>query len=299
MFHHKIQPVDSLDNLKDRVDRLLQTKLKRSTMSAQLSLDLKNYLEKNHKNSQLQQTPADFLEYLSSSTTNINLYLFGGILRDLALLGQRGFASDIDIVIDGDWHSCLHNLVAMGAQRNKFGGFRLYVSGWPIDIWSARETWAIRQGLVEYTSIESLTKTTILNWDAILMNWQTRKFICQETYLNTLKERQMDIVLRQNPNPLGAAVRVFRHLCSKDAKSITQGTAEYLADSAEKYSLPNLINYEIRSHGNTQIEPAIYKFFRKIKEFEHLEISERFEIASFFLRRDGETLSFHQLDLNL
>lgn len=296
MFPYKIQPVDSFQKLKDRVDRFFKENLRHSTPSAQLSLDLSHSHNKQKVQRQPHKTPADFLNFISESSPSSNIFLFGGALRDLAIFGKRGFHSDIDIVVDGDWINCTNYIQTLGARKNKFGGFRLEVAGWPIDIWNAKETWAISQGLVQYTNIASLTRTTILNWDAILMDWKTRNIICQDNYLDALRERQMDIVLLQNPNPLGATVRVFRHLCSKDAKSITQATAEYLANSTKDYTLNQLREHELLSHGNIAIETAIYKLFERLKSLEEFEIRERFEKASKSLEKDGITLSSQQLE---
>ena len=69
--------------------------------------------------------------------------------------------------------------------------------------------------------IASLTETTVLNWDAILMNWRNRTFVCRNDYLSSLRTRVLDVVLQQNPNPLAMAVRVFRHLSIKDARQVT------------------------------------------------------------------------------
>lgn len=296
----KTKPVDSLENLKDRVNRLFKKKPRRSNLGAQLLLTLeKPPLENKFRNHPTYSSPAQLLNFISESLPNSELYLFGGVLRDLALFGKRGFKSDIDIVVDGDWKNCSEYIQSLGATKNKFGGFRLDISGWPVDIWHAKETWAIAQGLVQYKDIRSLTKTTILNWDAILMDWKTKKIICPENYLEALRERQMDIVLQQNPNPLGAAVRVFRHLCSKDAKSITQTTAEYLAQSTEKYTYSQIKEHELSSYGNTEIEIAIYSLFKKFKEFENLEIREKFERSSRTLKMNGTSLSFQQLKLGL
>lgn len=299
MFHSEIRPVESLENLKTRVDRLLKEKPRRSTASAQLSLDLKNTQAKIKTHANQHTNPAEFLNFISDTLPNSGIYLFGGLLRDLALFGKKGFHSDIDIVFEGDWDSCIGHLENLNAQRNKFGGYRLEISGWPIDIWHAQETWAIREGFVQYKNIASLTKTTILNWDAILMNWRTRKIICQDNYLEKLRERRMEIVLQQNPNPLGATVRILRHLCLKDAKSITEATAEYLANKTEIYTLSQLKNYELLSYGNTAIEEAIYSLFQRLKLFENLETREKFNKAIRSLEKDGAYLSSQQLKLDL
>ena len=68
------------------------------------------------------------------------------------------------------------------------------------------------------------------------MNWRYRTFVHADSYLDEINSRVLDVVLEENPNPLGMAVRVFRHLCQANARKITQSAAEYLAHCADTYS---------------------------------------------------------------
>ena len=206
----------------------------------------------------------EFLGYLCDAVPAGELYLFGGVLRDLAMSGRKGFDSDFDLVVEGDWSHLIKYLERLGASRNRFGGYRLYVERWPIDIWAARETWAIREGFIRYRSIESLTKTTILNWDAILLNWRTREMIYRPDYFFEIKQHLMDVVLTENPNPLGAAVRAFRHLCSKDAEKLTVAAARYLAGAAKRHSPESIIRTEIASYRSRVIDPMVLRFFEEL-----------------------------------
>ncbi|UZE12323.1 nucleotidyltransferase domain-containing protein [Pseudomonas sp. B21-053] len=291
----KKKPVASFDKLNSRVRSLFKSPNKKVRSGAQLKLNFKNLTPEKYR-APLRNEVAEFITHVSNSLAYGDIYLFGGVLRDLALLGRGGFNSDIDLVVDGDWNGCAKILLAYGARKNKFGGYRLDISGWPIDIWSAKETWAIKQGLVEYKDISSLTNTTVLNWDAILMNWRTGEFICRENYLDELKERMMDIVLIDNPNPVGMMVRVLRHLCTKDAKSITPAVAEYLANCSNQYTFEEIQHSEFASYGSTVIEPAIYRFFEKLKQLEKLDMRTRFKTASEVLAQEGAALSFQQLE---
>ena len=128
------------------------------------------------------------------------------------------------------------------------------------------------------------------------MNWRTGEFIYRKGYLDELKDRIMDIVLIDNPNPIGMMVRVFRHLCTKDAKSITPAVAEYLANCSNKYSFEDIQSSELASYGNSVIEPSIYRFFEKLKQYENLDMRTRFRTASEVLAREGATLSSQQLE---
>ena len=206
----------------------------------------------------------NFLDYLCDTLPAGELYLFGGVLRDLAMFGRKGFVSDFDLVVEGDWAHLTKYLERLGASRNRFGGYRLYVEKWPMDIWAARETWAIREGFVQYRGIESLTKTTILNWDAILLNWRSRELVCRPDYFHEIQQHLMDVVLTENPNPLGAAVRAFRHLCSKDAEKLTVAAARYLAGAAKRHSPESIVRAEVASYRSRVIDPAVLRFFEQL-----------------------------------
>ena len=204
------------------------------------------------------------------------LYLFGGILRELALFGRKGFASDIDLVVEGDWSNVMQYLRELGVTQNRFGGFRLSIDNWPIDLWQARETWAIRKGFVQYNGIQSLTRTTILNWDAILMDWRSKQIICGEHYFAHIHNQIMDVVLPENPNPLGAAVRAFRQLCMNYAKQLTVRAAQYLGSSVQQYSRTTIIRSEAEHYKHRFIDAQILRFF------EDLDISSESSIRRYF-----------------
>ena len=283
---HKLRPVTSAENLRRRVERLLLSDAKQKEDESQLSLGLQETYRPEDSIRMPTSSIGAFLQFLSDSLPDGDVYLFGGVLRDLALMGSKGFNSDIDIVVEGNWQSCTRYLDRLGARRNKFGGYRLEVAGWEIDIWSAKETWAIKEGIVTYKGIASLTETTVLNWDAVLMNWRTRAFVFKDRYLNEIQERLLDIVLEQNPDPIGMAVRVFRHLCLKDAKSVTEKALEYLADCTSAYTLADLATREIRSYGKSIIEPAMYRYFEHVKANTGLPMGERIALATEITRKE-------------
>lgn len=287
----------SLEVLRSRVRRLFSTsRLARDPRQQELPL---------HFDSSVgiislpQDSLAGFVDFLSAALPQGDIYLFGGVLRDLALFGRRGFNSDVDIVVDGDWVGFARYLERLDAKRNKFGGYRLFAGEWPIDIWNAADTWAVKQGLVPYTGVQSLIATTVLNWDAILMNWRTKRFICGPNYLQDLRSRALDIVLEDNPNPLGMAVRVFRHLSAKDARSVSRSAVSYLERCTRTYSYDQLVGAELASYGNSVIEPVVYRFFALSMRNGEASVDQRFHAAAKELSKRGDGVSWKQLDLSL
>lgn len=205
----------------------------------------------------------EFLDLISQTVPEGDIYIFGGMLRDLTLFGVTGFTSDIDIVVDGDWDLAYPKLMKLGAIKNKFGGLRLCHGKVPIDIWLAKETWAVRNGYVSYGGVASLVETTVINWDAILMNWRTKSFIYRDNYFEDIDNRYIDIVLEYNPNPLGMFVRILRYILLKDARSISFSVAKYLYKSANRYSYEDVREAEFSSYGASCIHKKIYETFKE------------------------------------
>ena len=118
------------------------------------------------------------------------------------------------------------------------------------------------------------------------MNWRTRRFIYRPFYFEQLRARLLDIVLEQNPNPLGMAVRVFRHLCLKDTRQLTTKAAQYLSTCAKKYDFNTIKNQELKSYGNSVIEPAVYRLFEHLSDYESMDTQRGFSLASDVLKRE-------------
>lgn len=283
MLQHKPLPVESEKNLRERLGRLLRTS-KKIIRSKQLSLDLP--VVEMRRVGFPTESVSEFLNFITDAVPNGDVYLFGGVIRDVALFGRKGFNSDIDLVVDGCWKQLVPYLDSIDAKKNKFGGYRLFVAGWPVDIWNAEETWAIKEGLVSYQGVVSLTETTVLNWDAILMNWRTRSFIYRAGYFEDINTRTLDVLLEENPNPLGMAVRVFRHLCMKDAKRLTPKAANYLVRCVRKYSYNEIHDAEIKSYRNVMIPREVYNFFNYIDLSEDKGLQHQFSVASNIMMRE-------------
>ena len=221
-----------------------------------------------------------FLDLISHTVPEGDLYLFGGMLRDFALFGRKGFNSDIDIVVDGNLDLAYSQLERFGALRNKFGGLRFMHGETPIDIWEAKKTWAFQKGYVEYVDIKSMLNTTVLNWDAILMNWRSKVFYHKNDYFRDINKRYMDIVLEYNPNPLGMVVRILRHIVLKDAKRVSYAVCNYLSKALSNYTFEDVKYAEFSSYGDT---------------FIHLKLYSAFKEQSLFVEQDSEGIKVEEV----
>ena len=190
-------------------------------------------------------------------------YLFGGVVRDLALYGSQGLSgreADVDIVCGARGRGAsvfFERLEAKaGVVKNRFGGFRTTTDRWKVDIWPAADTWAFRNGHSKYESIESLLKTTITNWEAVLFRLDGGPLMCKPTYFEEIRSGYLDVVLEDNPNQLGMYVRLVRACIDRPVFCLSDKARGVFRKATERYSFEDLIAYERRHYRRHYIEEA-------------------------------------------
>jgi len=206
-------------------------------------------------------------KFLDAVSEKVDVYIYGGVIRDIALYGVASFKSDIDIVFTGDETALNSVWETYGAEFNNFGGHRLTVDHWQVDIWPAKSTWAFKEGHQRFESIESMLNTTITNWDAILYRWKDGKIICKEDYFKDLANYYLDVVFDKNPNMLGMYTRVIRYCAGKAAaKEVSPRVVRLLRLAFENYSERELLDYEKRSFRDRYLDNAAYERLSKNKD---------------------------------
>jgi predicted nucleotidyltransferase len=174
--------------------------------------------------------------------------LFGGVLRDLCLVGNEGFASDVDIVVKTDrWAEFVRHLEHYKYSKNKYGGYRIQLSKWSIDLWQLEDTWASKHGYVEVKTFEDLCDTTFFDWDAIGYELQSKKIFAKDDYLERISSGILDINLLPNPNPLGNSIKALRYLEKYDAK-LSPRLASYISDVLSELDADEIGEIEKMSH---------------------------------------------------
>jgi len=177
-----------------------------------------------------------------------SIALFGGMLRDLSIVGNKGFNSDIDVVVDSNNVEELGRVLeSFSCSRNKFGGCRLSLSKWNVDIWLLETTWAFKLGHVHGGSFSDLCKTTFFDWDAIVYEVNSEKITAIDGYVERINSGVLDINLEINPNPIGNIVKAFRYQQKYDA-SFSNRLARYIVKYLNDMNAEQLARYENASH---------------------------------------------------
>lgn len=174
--------------------------------------------------------------------------LFGGILRDLSILGNEGFHSDVDLVIDTDSEQSIEKFLAPYAyQRNKFGGYRIQLGRWKLDLWRFKTTWAISKGLVEGGTFADLCRTTFFDWDGIIYEIEGGRIKSVDGYIDRINRRVLSINLKENPNPAGNVVRAFRY-CEKYDAQLSPELVRYINEFVGHLTGSGICAYEKNAH---------------------------------------------------
>lgn len=221
-----------------------------------------------------QKEDASLLRLLDELPSVSPAYLFGGAIRDIALFGNRyPFKSDIDIVCECQESQLRIFLEEFCAKEplkeNRFGGFRIKTEIRSVDIWSAENTWAFKQGILAYKNIKSLLETTITNWESILFPLHGGPLIYREGYFEDILRGYLDIVLAENPNPMGMYVKVLRSHAGKGAWEFSRRVVEVLRKAVSDHSFEEFASYEKAHYGDFHISNSIYS---QIEEFNDLGI---------------------------
>lgn len=162
--------------------------------------------------------------------------VIGGLVRDFAREGRSGFCSDVDLVLDAPKDKVSELASSLNAVPNRFGGYGYKDGPWKIDFWALETTWGKKH--VSVDKLEDVIGSTFFDWDAIAYDLWERKLICNDNYLDKIKNREMDINLLPNPSPMGNLVRAVRRLVLwhvNPGPELRDFIEEHLDDTALKF----------------------------------------------------------------
>ena len=167
----------------------------------------------------LSESPqADALRAICSTiySRGLKAALFGGVLRDLVVFGDRKGPRDFDIVVDMNEEDLFNLFRTKVRRRTRFGGLHILHEGWPLDIWPLERTWAFRHMAIAPT-FKNLPRTTFLNVEAIAVDISnpacSEKALYEQGFFNAIALRTVEINLQENPYPALCVVRSLITAC--------------------------------------------------------------------------------------
>jgi len=167
------------------------------------------------------------------------LLFFGGAVRDIYIKNDQ-YPRDFDIAIkftdEMKFNSIINNYEY---YKNRFGGYKIKVSGIDFDIWDLNNTWAFKNTNLK-PSEENLAKSVYLNIDGIVYNFNSNCL-----YADLLKESliksELDVNLEKNPQVELNLLRalVFKRKYNLNLSNKLKRVFKYYVDSTKENNLVN------------------------------------------------------------
>lgn len=142
-------------------------------------------------------------EAIKKIVQETEVYVFSGVIRDF-LTGDYSGVRDLDFVlVDDNYFKRLATLLAkkniVKMHFNQFGGIKMEIGAYHIDIWRIQDTWGIRDKGLKAT-VDSLIDSAFFNFQAIVYSLRENRFIYHVDFCQFLNTRVMDVVYDRNPN---------------------------------------------------------------------------------------------------
>ncbi|HAU5430080.1 TPA: hypothetical protein JD181_06700 [Cronobacter malonaticus] len=222
-------------------------------------------------------------EMITRLAAHSHAWIFGGMIRDIGLYGAKGFTSDIDVVVNSNRNELRRRLQHLDIDDyclNKYGGVRFRYQNIDFDIWCLEDTWAFRENLIPLESEQSLFKTTLMSWDAVLYGLHNRTLISPDNYLDELQQKRLELVLGHSPNETGALVKILRTIYSKQVGKIGPRLGAYLLEQLAHYHDDMLLRYEHAHYARLALNGLrLEKLRQRLASFEaHADLTLDFQM---------------------
>jgi hypothetical protein len=190
-------------------------------------------------------------------------FLFGGVLRDILILGLGQGPRDIDVVIaNGSSEELVRTLHPYIRRHTRFGGFQLELRRWHFDIWPLQTTWAFLHDRNLAPTPENLPKTTFLNVEAVAVELGPHGEIgeiIERGFFEAVRLRTLDINFEENPYPALAAVRSLA-TASKLRYSISPRLGRYILETKNRVGSEALVAAQDSHYGFVRFRSEAIQF---------------------------------------
>lgn len=184
-------------------------------------------------------------------------YLFGGLVRD-ALLGSSGVFGDVDIFVSGPLDEETAERVSRVHRRTNFGGMRLVVGRYDVDIWELAKSVAFRFERGPEKSVRGLLSTVCFSTDAVAVSLLTGRVLADSSFNRTVKTKVFEFVSRPPALEILQVVRVGR-ICVKNGVRPDREISKYFVDGVDAFGVGGLIAAEQKWKGRRLLDERIVR----------------------------------------
>ncbi len=184
-------------------------------------------------------------------------YLFGGLVRD-ALLGSSGVFGDVDIFVSGPLDEQTAERVSRVHRRTNFGGLRLVVGRYDVDIWELAKSEAFRLERGREMNVRGLLSSVCFSTDAVAVSLRTGRVLSDRSFNRTFKTRVFKFVSRPMKLEILQVVRVGR-ICVKNSVRPDREICRYFVDGVGAFGVSGLIAAEQKWKGRRLLDGRIVR----------------------------------------
>ena len=192
------------------------------------------------------------LEFLTELSQFSEVLVFSGVIRNF-FLNYCGNIRDFDLVVNGDEAVIENFLKKHTSTKNSFGGYKITIDSFKIDIWHIDKTWAYSNYRVDQQLFKdyNLPNTAFFNFSSVVFDYNHSNFIVSPNFKNFLDTKEIDLVLEDNPLP---------QLCIINTIYYKQKFRLNISQNLKNYCLKHFNEFEEQDYQNIQI-----KHFNEIK----------------------------------
>lgn len=129
--------------------------------------------------------------------------IVGGGPRDW-LLGKE--PRDLDFVVNTRQGALASVLEPRQVRRNRYGGYKLLVENFQVDVWSLEATWAFSYLRVKSPTLDDLPRTAFYNVDAIAVSILDGT-VYDGGFEAAVRDKELSVIFAENPFPVLCAAR--------------------------------------------------------------------------------------------
>lgn len=166
-------------------------------------------------------------------------FLFGGLVRD-SMFGSSGAFGDLDIFVSGPLDVDFATMISQASRRTNFGGIRLVVGKFDVDIWELPKSYAFRMESGRSISIPSLLDTVCFSTDAVAVSLMDSRIISSSKFRRTLRTRRFEFVKMPLAVEMLQVVRIAR-LIVKNRVLPNTDVARYFLEGVKEYGRETLV----------------------------------------------------------
>lgn len=202
----------------------------------------------------------DAINALLQSCNSIGeAYLFGGLVRD-ALLGSSGAFGDVDIFVSGPLDAEFAERISRVHRRTNFGGMRLVVGKYDVDIWELEKSRAFRFERGAEKSVKGLLSTVCFSTDAVAVSLRSGAVLADSSFNRTVRTRMFEFVTHPRALEVLQVVRIVR-ICIKNGVIPNLEVCQYFVDGVELFGAAGIIAAEQKWKGRRLLDDRLLRIF--------------------------------------